>query len=188
MTKLLEVDLRRSVPYPEAKFDHSEVPTGIPLNIGQSQVHRWKPANVMLEDSRETPPGLVDYIFTVPFKMASLRLMMLLRSFDCECEYLPLIVHRQGQRLEGQYFALNALRVVDDALDIEHSRIGYYDEECSKAEDVRALTLNEAAIGNAPLSFLSEIGRFALNERLAQAVIDADLVGIKLLEPEKFSN
>ncbi len=188
MTKLLEVDFGKRVPFPEEAFDPGEVPTGIPLNSGQSEVHRWKTVNVMLTDSRERPSGLVDYIFTVPFKMVSLRFVNLLRSFNCDCEYLPLIVHYHARRLEGEYFALNALRVVDAAIDIDQSSIGFYDAEYRQAEDVSKLVLNEAVLGDAPLTFLDEIGRFAVSDKLAQAITDAGLIGIKLVKPDEFSS
>jgi hypothetical protein len=188
MTKLIEVDFGRSVPFPEEAFDPSEVPTGIPLNSGHSEMHRWKAVSVMLSDSRERPAGLVDYIFTVPFKMVSLRFVNLLRSFHCECEYLPLIVRYHDQRLEGEYFALNALRVVDAAIDIEKSSIGRYYEEIRQARDVSKLVLDEATLGDAPLSFLNEIGRFAVSEKLAEAIADAGLIGVKLIAPEAFTS
>jgi len=188
MTKLLEVDFSKHVPFPEEAFDPGEVPTGIPLNSGQPEAHRWKAVNVMLTDSRERPAGLIDYIFTVPFKMVSRRFVELLRSFNCDCEYLPLIVHYHGQRLEGEYFALNALRVVDTAINVERSLIDRYYEEIRQARGVSKLVLNESALGDASLSFLNEIGRFAVNEALARAIVDAGLVGPKLVKPEEFSS
>jgi hypothetical protein len=115
MTRLIEVDLSPAVPCPDATFDPREASIEIPVNRGRSQLQRWKEVNIELEDDKERPPGLVDYIFTVPFKLASRRLVDVLRKFECECEYLPLVVHYRGQRLENEYFALNALRVLDEA-------------------------------------------------------------------------
>lgn len=188
MTKLLMIDLRPSVPCPIPSFDPGEVPLKVQLSMGHVVGDLWNAVSVALEDDKEVPMGLVDLIQTVPFIMASLSLVNLLRSFNCDCEYLPLIVHYHGRRLEGEYFALNALRVVDAAIDIDQSSIGFYDPEYRQAEDVSKLVLNEAALGDAPLTFLDEIGRFAVSDKLAQAITDAGLIGIKLVKPEEFSS
>jgi len=156
--------------------------------MGQVVGDLWKAVSVTLEDDREVSVGLVDFIQTVPFMMASQSFVSLLRSFNCDCEYLPLAVHYHDRWLEGEYFALNALRVVDAAINIDQSSIGFYDAEYRQAEDVKKLVLNEGVLGDAPLSFLDEIGRFAVSDKLAQAITDAGLTGIKLVKPEEFSS
>ena len=156
------------------------------LNEGHVEAARWEPGHVTLKDDQERPPGLTDFAITVPFLMASLRFVDLLRSFQCKCEYLPLVAHYRGREIEGEFFALNSLYVVSDALDLKRSKFGFYDEELCLAEDVRSLTLNEAALGDEPLSYLREISTFAVNGSLAQAIDDAALIGIKLVKPEEF--
>jgi len=158
------------------------------LNFGRSEIQRWEPVHVVVEDDRDSPKGLTDLMSTVPFLMVSRRFADLLRSFDCECEYLPLVVHYHGKTTEGEYFALNALRIFGKVIDRRQSKIGLYHEEFGLARDIEKLVLSEKELDDAPLSFLEEIGHFAVNEKLARAIEDADLVGIKLLKPEEFSS
>ncbi|MDQ0069693.1 hypothetical protein J2W34_001467 [Variovorax boronicumulans] len=186
MTKLLAVDLRRSVPTPEASPKITPLLDEIDLNSGQSEAHRWKPIYVTLIDDRDSVPGLADLIVTVPFLMASSRLVELLRSFDCNCEYLPLITEYRGKQSEGEYFALNSLHVVRDAVDLGQSKIGRYLEKFALAREVDELVLKAGATGDAPLSYLHEVLSFAVSEQVATAIAKAGLVGVKLLNPEEF--
>ena len=143
MTKLLTIDLRSSVPGPIATPLMTDRLYETHLNAGQTRAHQWEPVHVKLEDDRESPPGLTDIMRTVPFRMVSKRLRDLLRSFDCACEFLPLVVHYNGKAMADEYFALNVLHVVPDALDMKQSVVGRYIDEANMARNVQKLVLKE---------------------------------------------
>ncbi len=154
--------------------------------MGKSFAADWPAIRVDVDDDHERPRGLTDFMLTVPFRIASARLVNVLRDFACECEYLPLQVRYDSERLVGRYFALNVQRVVNSAIDREHSVIGFYDEEFGMAEDVEELALKEGAIGDAPLAYLAEIGRVAVSDELADELKKAGLVGIQTIDPKMF--
>lgn len=141
---------------------------------------------VDIADDRERRGGLTDFMLTVPFRIASARLVSVLREAECECEYLPLQVRYDAERLVGRYFALNVQRIVKSAIDRERSVIGFYDEEFGMAEDIEVLVLKDGAIGDAPLAYLAEIGGFAVSDELADALVAAGLVGLQTIGPELF--
>lgn len=188
MIKLMKIDLQLSVPGPFALVEMTNALDKARLDTGQTSAPTWQAVHVNIEDDRESPPGLTDLILTVPFTMASKRLVELFELFNCDCEYLPLVVHYHDQTLEGEYFALNALHVVHEAIDLEQSKIGYYDAEFHLAEDIEKLVLKPEALGEAPLCYLSEISHYAVSDELAAAIAAAGLIGIELMEPTKFSS
>ena len=158
------------------------------LNFGVSEVSRWEPVHVAVVSNPESPPGLTDWMHAGTFRMVSHRFADVLRRLNCECEFLPLIVYYQGETLEGEYFALNALRVLDEAIDLEQSKMGYYDAEFHSAEDIERLVLKPDTLGDTPLCYLSEISHYAVSDKLAQAITAAGLIGIDLMEPSQFNN
>lgn len=190
--KLLSFDLSSHTPAPIASPNLADLHRlwdsheKFHLNLGKSYEATWPAMRVDIEDERERPRGLTDFMLTVPFRMASARFVNVLKGFGCECEYLPLQVRYASERLVGRYFALNALRVVKDAIDRRRSVIGFYDEEFGMAEDVEELVLKENSIAGAPLAYLAEIGRFAVSDELADALIEARLVGLQAIGPELF--
>lgn len=186
MTKLLAIDLRSSVPGPIATPMMTDRLYEVRLNTGQTQAHQWEPVHVKLEDDRDSPPGLTDMMRTVPFGMVSKRFRDLLDSFDCACEFLPLVVHYNGRSIEDEYFALNVLHVSSGAMDVERSELEYYDAEFQMAEGVRKLVLHHEMLNTSPMAFIDEIGQISVNEPLAQAIADAGLIGVHLMKPEEF--
>lgn len=188
MTKLLMLDMQSSVPHPYASPVMVDLLDQIHLNSGYVVADRWEPISVTVIDDPEAVSGLTDWMLTVPFLIASWRFADILRSLNSDCEYLPLVVRYHNQTLEGEYFALNALHVVHEAIDLEQSKIGYYDAEFHFAEDIEKLVLKPESLGNAPLCYLSEISHYAVSDELATAIAAAGLVGIELMEPTKFSS
>jgi hypothetical protein len=188
MTKLLMFDAKSAVPYPEATPEMTDLLQEIKLDFGEAQAHRWEPVQVFVLDNFESPWGLTDFISTVPFLIVSRRFADVLRSHNCECEFLPLVVHYNNETLEDEYFALNSLRVVNEAIDLEQLKMGYYDAEFHSAEDIEELVLKPHALGDAPLCYLSEISHYAVSDKLAQAITAAGLIGIDLMEPSQFNN
>jgi hypothetical protein len=188
MTKLLRFDLSPAAPYPEALPVMTDLLDQMKLDFGEPQAHRWEPVDVHVEDNFESPAGLTDFISAVPFLIVSRRFADVLRRRNCDCEFLPLVVHYHDETLEGEYFALNALHVVREAIDLEQSKIGYYDAEFHSAEDIEKLVLKPDALGDAPLCYLSEISNYAVSDKLAQAITAAGLIGIDLMEPSKFTS
>jgi hypothetical protein len=188
MTKLLQFDVNPNNPHPEATPVMTDLLQDMALNWGELQSDRWEAVDVHVIDNFESPAGLTDFIHAGTFRMVSSRFAEVLRNHNCKCEYLPLIVHYQGEVLADQYFALNALHVVQEAIDLDQSKIGYYDAEFHSAEDIEKLVLKADALGDAPLCYLSEMSHYAVSDALAQAIEAAGLVGIELMEPSKFSN
>lgn len=188
MTKLLMFDLRSSVPYPEATPEMTELLLTARLNFGISEVSRWEPVHVAIIGNPESPPGLTDWMHAGTFRLVSKRFAEVLRSLNCECEFLPLIVHYHDKTLKDEYFALNALRVSDEAIDLEQSKIGYYDTEFHSAEDIEKLVLKPDALGDAPLCYLGEMSHYAVSDELAKAITAAGLIGIKLTDPAEFAS
>jgi hypothetical protein len=188
MTKLLRLDLDPSVPGPIAKPMMTNIRLEVRLNMGQLQAHRWEAVHINVKDDPESPSGLTDFVQTVPFSMVSKRFVELLKKFNSECEFLPLVVHYNGQALVGEYFALNVLRVLPQALNFEHCKIGFYDNEFGFAEQVQKLVLNEELIEVAPISYLREITAIAVSEALADAISHAKLIGIHLMRPSEFKS
>lgn len=190
--KLLSLDLSRQTPAPIASPDVADLHRlwdshkNFGLDNGKSYEAAWPVMRVGIEDDRERPRGLTDYMSTVPIRIASARFVNVLKEFGCECEYLPLQVRYASERLVGRYFALNVQRVVKNAIDRERAVIGFYDEEFGMAEDVEELVLKDDAIADAPLACLAEIGRLAVSDELANALIDARLVGLQAIGPELF--
>ncbi len=190
--KLLSFDLSRDTPAPIASPNLADLHRlwdsheRFHLNMGKSYVATWPLIRVDIKDDRERPRGLADFMSTVPFRIASVRLVNVLREFECECEYLPLQVRYRSEQLVGRYFALNAQRILNSAIDREHSVIGFYDEEFGMAEDIDELVLKEGAIGDAPLAYLAEIGRFAVSDELADALMNTGLVGLQTIGPDLF--
>ena len=97
MIKLMKIDLQLSVPGPFALVEMTNALDKARLDTGQTSAPTWQAVHVNIEDDRESPPGLTDLILTVPFTMASKRLVELFELFNCDCEYLPLVVHYHDQ-------------------------------------------------------------------------------------------
>jgi hypothetical protein len=188
MIKLLTLDENRLVPHPLATPVIVELLDKVTLCVGKEVGAIWEPIHVTIVDDQESVSGLTDWIMTVPFLMVSQRFANVLRSLDCKCEYLPLIVHYDGKTLEDEYFALNALHYVEQAIDLEQSKIGYYDAEFHSAEDVEKLVLKENALGDEPLGYLGEISHYLVSDSLAKAIQEANLVGVALIDPSAFNN
>jgi len=190
--KLLSFDLSRHTPAPIATPNLADLHRlwdsheKFCLNLGDSYEATWPAMRVDVQDDRERPRGFTDFMLTVPFRIASARFVNVLREFGCECEYLPLQVGYGSERLVGRYFALNAMRVAKQVIDRERSVIGFYDEELGMAEDVEELVLKDEAMGDEPLAYLAEIGRFAVRDELAEALTRAGLVGVETIAPELF--
>lgn len=190
--KLLSFDLSRDTPTPIASPNLADLHRlwdsheRFHLNMGKSYAATWPVIRVDIEDDRERPRGLTDFMSTVQFRIASARLVNVFREFQCECEYLPLQVRYGSERLVGRYFALNVQRILKSAVDRERSVIGFYDEEFGMAEDIEDLVLKEGAIGDAPLAYLAEIERFAVSDELADVLMNTGMVGLQTIDPELF--
>ncbi len=187
MTKLLTLDLRSSIPCPQASPVMTASLQSTHLNESQTELGRWQTTRVELKDDDECP-GLSDFMVTVPFRIASSRFIEVLRRLQAQCEYLPLVATYRERSFEGEFFALNALHVVRNAIDIERSKIGRHYPDLAMARGVERLVLNETALRDEPLSYLREISAFAVNEPLADAIERASLVGIRLLPPDQFTS
>lgn len=188
MTKLLSFDLRPQTPYPEATPVMTDLLFEMKLDFGVPLIDEWEILHVMIQDNFESPKGLTDFIRAGPFLLISQSFVAVLVNRDCKCEYLPAIVHYDGKTLEDEYFALNALHYVEQAIDLEQSKIGYYDAEFHSAEDVEKLVLKENALGDEPLGYLGEISHYLVSDSLAKAIQEANLVGVALIDPSAFSN
>lgn len=185
MTKLLTLDLRPSIPGPEVLPVMTASLRATHLNESKLEGDQWRPETIELKDDQERP-GLSDFMLTVPFAIASHRLVDVLRRCQAKCEYLPLVANYKKKSIKGEFFALNALHVVRNAIDIERSKIGRHYPDLAIARGVERLVLNELALRNEPLSYLREISVFAVNEDLAEALDHANLVGVRLLSPDQF--
>lgn len=189
MAKILSVDLRRGVPAPEASPELSDLHRlfdveGFQLNKGGRFHSRWGDVRVQVKDCRERPPGLTDFFQTVPFDIVSKPLVELLERFDCACEFLPLRVQYKRNWLLGEYFALNVLSVVDDAVDRDRSKFAAYDE--GPLEEVEHLELKPSVLAANPIAYLSEISRYAVSDELAAAISSAGMRGVAMSRPEDF--
>lgn len=189
MTKLLTVDLRwttdenRTIPHPFAKAMMTDRQFAVRLNLGKSYANDWEAPHLDVEDHPDAQPGLTDYIPSVPFEIVSIRFTNLLRSLGCDCEFLPLVVHYNGKVLEAEYFALNVLQVLPSAVDLKRSVFDRYIQGANMARGVSKLVLDESLTEAYPMSFLREITSVAVNESVAQGIIQANLVGIHLMKP-----
>ena len=191
MTKLLEIDLRRSVPGPEARPHQADLnrlfdDPADGLCRGQSQESLWGRVRVTLVDDRESPPGLTDFMMTVPFYVVSRRFVELLVSHNCDCEYLPLEATYKRKVLLGEFFALNVLNIEKSAADLDHSIFDRRLLEFGLMRDVEKLVLKDDPIGRAPIAYFEEVGRIAVNEALAEDL--ALLTGVRLVEPKVFTS
>jgi len=189
MTRLLNVDLRHGVPAPEASPELSDLYRlfdieGFHLNMGRRFDSLWGDVRVHVKDDRESPLGLTDFFRTVPFHIVSKPFVDLLERFGCSCEFLPLRVQYRRNWLLGEYFALNVLSVVGDAVDRELSKFASYDE--GPLEEVEHLELREVALAAIPIAYLSEICCYAVNDELAAAISSAGLRGVTTSRPEDF--
>jgi len=187
MTRLLNVDLRRNVPAPEASPELSDLYRlfdieGFRLNMGRRFDSLWGDVRVHVKDDRESPPGLTDFFRTVPFHIVSKPFVELLKRFGVACEFLPLRVRYRGKWLCGEYFALNVLSVVGDAVDRELSKFASYDE--GPLEEVEHLELRDAVLAATPIAYLSEVCCYAVNDELAAAISSAGLSGVATSRPE----
>ncbi|MGJ7541910.1 imm11 family protein [Variovorax sp. LT1R16] len=189
MAKLLNVDLRRSLPAPEASPELSDLNRlfdieGFHLNRGRRFHSLWGDVRVQVKDDRESPPGLTDFFQTVPFDIVSKPFVELLERFDCACEFLPLRVQYKRNWLLGEYFALNVLAVVDDAVDRDRSKFAAYDE--GPLEEVEHLELKPSVLAANPIAYLSEISRCVVSDELAAAISSAGMRGVAVSRPDEF--
>lgn len=191
MTKLLEIDLRRSVPRPEAQPDQADLNRLFDLPAyglcrGQSQESLWGTIRVTLVDDRESLPGLTDFMMTVPFYVVSRRFVELLIAHNCDCEYLPLEATYKRKVLLGEFFALNVLNIEKSVVDLDRSIFDRRLLEFGLMRDVEKLVLKDEPMGGAPIAYFDEVGRIAVNEALAEDL--ALLAGVRLVEPKAFTS
>lgn len=189
MTKLLSVDLSLEVPCPNASPDLGDLRRlwaiqGFHLNSGRRFASIWGDVCIQVKDDRERPRGLTDFFETVPFRIVSKSFVELLDRFGGSCEFLPLRVQYNRRWLLGEYFAINVLSVVDDAVDRQRSKFATYDE--GPLQEVEHLELKEDVLAGSPIAMLREINRLAISEELATAISTTGLRGIATSQPEDF--
>jgi len=189
MTKLLDIDLRSTVPGPQARPHRADLKRlfddpGYGLCRGQSQASLWGRVRVSLVDDSESPPGLTDFMRTVPFYIVSRQFVDVLQRHDCKCEYLPLEVTYKRKELPGEFFALNVLKIQKSAADLDHSVFDKRHFEFGLMEDVEKLVLKDDPLVGAPLAYLREILQIAVSDDLAKDL--AQLVGVRLVDPQAF--
>jgi hypothetical protein len=189
MTKLLSVDLRRNVPAPYASPDSNDLgrlhgTAGFHLNMGKRVAPVWGDVRVQVKDDKERPPGLTDFFQTVPFFIVSKSFVELVQSFGGACEFLPLRLQYQRNWLVGEFFALNVLSVVNDAVNRERSTFASYD--VGPLEEVEHLELKHDALAGAPIALLGEVNCLAVSDEFALAIASTGLRGISVSSPEKF--
>jgi hypothetical protein len=188
MTSFLTTHLSPTTPAPFAAPILTDALDELHLCLGASLASRWPGCLVEVEDDKDSPPGLTDFLRTVPFRIVSRRFAQLLGDLGASCEYLPLTMLYQGNEIIGEYFALNCLDVEEEAIDRGQSRIEYYDDAFHIAEGVERLTLKTADWMQKPLVFLGEIGQLAVNDELAQAISREGLLGVQLIKPAAFTS
>lgn len=192
MTKLLAIDLSNRVPHPEARPDQADLnrlfkDPEFGLNRGRPYEAEWGRVRVSVLDDRESQPGLTDFMMTVPFWIVSRRLVALLKSYDCACEYLPLELIYRRKKLPGELFALNLLNIERSAADTIRSKFDGRHLEFGLMFDVEKLVLNKDPIGKSPIAYLEQIGQIAVSDDLARDIA-ATCVGVRLVEPEAFTS
>ncbi|WP_295372617.1 hypothetical protein [uncultured Pseudacidovorax sp.] len=189
MTKLLSVDLRRDIPAPDAAPDLGDLHRlfdigSVRVNSGSRFDSRWGDVRIEVRDDKERPPGLTDFFQTVPFAVISKSFAKLLERFGCAAELLPLQVRYRRKWMIGDYFALNVLAVVDDAVDRGRSKFASYD--AGPLEEVEHLELNDAVLAAHPVAYLREVCCLAVSDTLAAEILAAGLRGVKLSSPQEF--
>ena len=191
MTKLLEIDLRRGVPRPEARPHQADLNRlfDVPaygLCRGQSQESLWGTVRVTLVDDRESLPGLTDFMMTVPFYVVSRRFVELLVAHNCDCEYLPLEATYKRKVILGEFFALNVLNIGKSVVDLDRSIFDRRLLEFGLMRDVEKLVLKDDPMNGSSIAYFDEVGRIAVNESLAEDL--ALLAGVRLVDPKAFTS
>jgi hypothetical protein len=189
MPMLLSTDTSPKAPYPVASPDQRDLNRlwdryDFSMHSGRRYAEVWGRVRVAVEDDQDSPSGLTDFFQTVPFAIVSARFVELLRAFGAGCEYLPLQIRYRNSLISDQYFALNVLTFVAEAVDRPKSKFSCYEPDI--LEDVELLALKEGALGHACIARLPEICRIAVSDDLAKALQDSGMRGFALTSPALF--
>jgi hypothetical protein len=192
VTKLLVLDLSRDVPCPELESDLEDLyrwydtrGRGNAPNMGKLCADHWMGIKVHIRDDRERPRGLTDWMQAVPYLVVSRRFAELLQKAGASCEFLPLLATYRRKGYPNEYFALNVLQVLTEAIDLQASEIELYDAEFQMAEGVQRLVLR-TNVSVAPMSYLSEIGAVAVSDDLAELIQSEGMLGCRCISPAEF--
>jgi hypothetical protein len=192
MTKLLVTDLSCDVPCPEVDSDLEDLyrwydkrGRGNAPNMGKLCADHWTDIKIHIRDDRERPRGLTDWMQAVPYRIISRRFATLLENAGASCEFLPLLATYRRKGYPDEYFALNVLEVVSEAIDLQASDVEDYDTEFRMAEGVQRLVLLPH-LTVAPIFYLSEIGTIAVSDNLAELIQSDGMLGCQCIDPAEF--
>jgi hypothetical protein len=190
---LLVLNLSNDVPCPELEPDLDDLyrwydkrGRGNAPNRGKSCLDHWTGMEVHIRDDEERPAGLTDWIESVPYRVISRRFKALLQAAGAPCEFLPLSATYRGKAYPNEYFALNVLDVVREAIDFSASDMGKYDESVGLVTEGVSRLVLLPNLSDASMFFLHQILTVAVSDNLAEQINAENMLGCKCIAPSAF--